>query len=443
VGEDGGRLLLGFDAVTPNGRIGGLGGEFGLLQMGLNAIATALEHRALEQERTRLEARLQQARRLETIGVFASGITHNLNNMLGAILGYAEMAGEQDADGRHYPNVLEQIRAAGQRARELVEQILTFARRRDPQLRMASLRSLVAESVSLLRASLPEAVELVVSNTADAVLLGEPAQLQQVILNLANNAAQAMSNTGLVELHTEVHSLAEARSLSHGVLAPGSYVCIVVSDHGRGIDPAMQERIFEPFFTTRWNGSGLGLATIREIVAEHKGAVHVVSTVGLGSRFEVWLPSAATTAPALDEELQATRIGRGETVLLVDHDLERLLRDEEILAALGFEPVGYRRAADAEAAFRAHPERFDLVVIGHLGATATALRLAATLRDTAPFVPLLLATPSADSIGANTLAGAGISDVVRWPIAAAEIGASLRDCLDRASRRPLAHRLSA
>jgi signal transduction histidine kinase len=442
VHEDGSRLLLGFDAVASTHRIG-FGGEFGLL-VGLNAIATALSQRVLEQERARLEARLQQARRLETVGVFASGITHNLNNMLAAILGYAEMAGEQDGEGRDYPAVLQQIHSAGQRARELVEQILTFARRRDVQPRRASLSKLVEESVSLLRASLPETVELAVSDTAHAEVLGEPAQLQQVILNLVNNAAQAMSNVGLVELRTEIHALSEVRSLSHGFLTPGSYVCTVVSDHGRGIDPAMQERIFEPFFTTKWNGSGLGLATTREIVAEHGGALHVESTVGLGSRFEVWLPLAATTAPAPDEDLRGARIGHGETVLMIEQDRERLLRHEEILAALGFEPVGYERAAEAEAAFQEAPERFDLVVIGHLGGAAAALRLAGSLRETAPWLPLLLATPTADSFGAHNLASAGISDVIRWPIVAAEVAASIRDCLGRSRpRSPTQRRLPA
>jgi signal transduction histidine kinase len=241
---------------------------------------------------------------------------------------------------------LRRIRAAADRSeRHLVEQVLTFARRRDPQLREASLRKLVAESVSLLRASLPDAVELVVGDTADAVVLAKPAQLQQVILNLANNAAQAISHTGLVGLRTEIHSLPEARSLSHGFLAPGSDVCIVVTDHGHGIGPATQERIFEPFFTTKSNGSGLGLATAREIVAEHGGPLHVQSTVGVGSRFEVWLPLAATAEPAADEEVGGARIGRGETVLVLEQDRERLLRDKEILAALGFEPVGYRQVA--------------------------------------------------------------------------------------------------
>ncbi len=434
--DGGGRTLLGFDAVTAPSRIG-VGGELGLLQMGLSAIATALNQRTLKQERGRLEARLQQARRLETIGAFASGITHNLNNILAAILGYAEMGGEREADRTNYPAILQQIRGAGQRAREVVDQILIFARRREPQLQTASVRRLVEESVSLLRASLPETVELVVSNLDNALVLGEPAQLQQVILNLGNNAAQAMSNAGLIELDTELRSLPRSQSLSHGMLSPGSYICITVVDHGSGIDPAMQERIFEPFFTTRWNGSGLGLATTREIVTEHGGAMHVRSNLGLGSRFEVWLPLAAESAPAPERPAIGMPVGNGETVLLVEQDIERLLRDEEILAALGFEPVGYLQAAEAEAAFLAQPERFDVVLIGHLDTSASALRLSATLRNAVPSLPILLAAASAGRFGADKLADAGISDVVRWPIAASEIVNSIRDCLGRSRGRVL------
>jgi signal transduction histidine kinase len=424
LGADGSRILLGFDAVGQPCIC--CAGEVGLLRMALDAIANALGRQSFERERARLEMRLQLARRLETIGTFASGIAHNFNNIVGAILGLTEMADEQHASSR----ILDEIRRSGERARELVDQILNFARRRDARRSPVSVRALTAEATSLLRASLPAAVELVVRETSEEVIVsGVYAELQQVILNLCNNAAQAMAYVGRIELEIEANDVTIVRSLSHGVLAPGRHVRMAVSDTGPGMDEATLGRIFEPFFTTRMSGNGLGLATTRDIVREHGGALNVRSTVGMGSQFEVWLPRIDTVASTSREDIATLPLGHGETVLVVEDDPERLLRDEEIIAALGYEPVGFTRAADAQALCRESPERFDVVIVGPLAPTTAALDLAAALHQIAPGPPILLATATADEFGANGLAVAGITDVVRWPIIAAEIAAALQDCL--------------
>jgi hypothetical protein len=181
------------------------------------------------------------------------------------------------------------------------------------------------------------------------------------------------------------------------------------------------ERIFEPFFSTRPDGNGLGLATVREIVRDHGGAVNVVSTPGVGSRFEVWLPGLSATAAAAQDQ-QAPSLGRGETVLLVNSDAGQLLRDEEVLAALCYEPVGFTRPEAALTAYQRAPERFEAFVIGRLGPPGAVLKLAAALP---PELPVLLATPSAGSFDADFLAAAGISDVVHAPIVASEIAEAL------------------
>jgi signal transduction histidine kinase len=436
VDKKGNRLLLGFDAITHACRIT-RDGELGLLHMGLDVIANVLDRQALEQERERLEARLQQSRRLETVGALASGITHNFDNMLGAIQGYAEMASELDARDGPQAALLREIRNAGQRARELVDQILSFARRRDASPRPVRVRTLVDESVSLLRALFPALVELSLTGVPDATVLGEPAQLQQVIVNLGNNAAQVMEHEGRIELYAEAIQLPRRRALSHGTPAPGSYVRITASDRGRGIDAATLERIFEPFFTTRWNGNGLGLATTTEIVAEHRGAMLVQSTVGIGTRFEVWLPqlrSPVAAEPHVPEPLR----GEGQTILVIEEHPERLLRDEEILAALGFEPVGFSQAAAAEAVCRSQPERFDALVIGHVGSSRRALQLAASLREAAPTLPILLGAASADGLDANYLAYAGVSDVPSLTVR--QLGAARSTHRCPAPRRPRTER---
>jgi CheY-like chemotaxis protein len=299
-----------------------------------------------------------------------------------------------------------------------------------------NVRALIVEATSLLRASLPATVEVAVRETSEELIVyGVQAQLQQVILNLCNNAAQAMAYVGRIELEIEANHVRTARTLSHGALTAGHYARVAVSDTGHGIDEAAFERIFEPFFTTRMTGSGLGLATTREIVREHGGAVHVQSVVGTGSRFEVWLPRIAAVASTAGDDIATLAFGHGETVLVVEDDSERLLRDEELFAALGYEPVGFTRAADALASCQESPERFDVVMLGHLTPVAASLDLAVELHEIAPGLPILLATASADDSGANALVAAGISDVVAWPITATEMAMALQDCLRRGSLR--------
>jgi CheY-like chemotaxis protein len=249
-----------------------------------------------------------------------------------------------------------------------------------------------------------------------------------VILNLCNNAAQAMDGAGRIELELELREIAQTRPLSHGDLAPGRYVRLVVADSGRGMDEATLSRIFEPFFTTRLAGNGLGLATVHEIVREHGGAMNVRSAPRAGSRFEAWLPCASTGQSASPEALPMLPLGHGETVLVIDEEREQLLKDEEILAALGYEPVGFAGADDGLAACRHAPERFDFLVVGFLEQAASRLELATKLHVAAPSLPILLAGTLAKDIGAYALVEAGISDVVRRPIIAAEMAAALAAC---------------
>ena len=428
LGQRGGYAILGFDALRSG--IITQSPELGLLRMALDAVANALGRAHLEEERARLERSLQQAQRMETVGALASGIAHNFNNIVGAILGHAEIAEAQLASGSPSVRNLEEIRRAGERARDLVDQMLTFGRRRDVRRQPVSMKGLVAETSSLLHVSLPSRIELVIGEVPDvAVISGQPAQLQQVLLNLCNNAAQSIDGMGRIEIETEVHRITTPQSLTHGDLPAGRYVRMFVSDTGRGIEETALAHLFEPFFTTRLAGTGLGLATVREIVREHGGAINVWSQPGTGSRFEVWLPRIAAAASGPRDEAPTLRLGRGETVMVVDDANERLLADEEMLAALGYEPVGFGRADDALAACRANPKRFDALLIHQLGSANSALDLATALHEIVPDVPILLATASADQIGADPLMAAGITEVVHRPLVSDELASALARCV--------------
>jgi signal transduction histidine kinase/FixJ family two-component response regulator len=431
VGGNGLGGLLGFDALQGPCRISRTG-ELSLLRMALDSINNAVEREHFERERSRL----RHARRMETIGVLASGVAHNFNNIIGAILGYTEIVEAQiEPDSRPGRN-LREIRRSGERARDLIDQILTFGRRRETRRTQVTVQGLVAETTSLLRASLPKQIELVVGKVPDAVAIsGDFAQLQQVLLNLCNNAAHAIETAGRVEIGTRIQGVQQVLSLSHGKLTPGCYVMISVRDNGRGMDNATVERIFEPFFTTRPDGHGLGLASVREIVREHGGAIDVGSAVGLGSRFEVWLPCAAATALMTNGDLPSLPLGHGDTVLLYNDDRARLLKDEETLAALGYEPVGFTGADDMFAACRTEYRRFDAIVIAHAPA-AGVLDLAIAVNRVAPHLPIVLATASTGNFAAASLAAAGVRERVRYPLSSAELAEALARSLAVPANQP-------
>jgi signal transduction histidine kinase len=423
-----GYAILGFDALRARALVPAA--EVTLFRMAFDAIGQAVGRVFLEREKERLEASLQQARRMETIGTFASGIAHNFNNIVGAILGYTEMADAPVRSGGQPAANFAEIRRAGERARELVGQILTFGRRGEGRRERVCIRALVAETKRLLAASLPSHIGITVSETSEAaVVSAEPAQLQQVILNLCNNAAQAMDGPGDIEIRIEVRKITEVLRVGRIDIDPGRFAVVSISDPGRGMDEATLQRVFEPFFTTRSDGNGLGLATVREIVEEHDGAVEVHSTPGVGTRFDIWLPSVSSNEPiSVQHSAGVAGRGTGETVLVLETERERLLRHEEILAALGYEPVGFTELAEA-AQTDAAQARFDAALVSHHPGASSAFDFATALHNIAPDLPIILATPSARDLDAPMLAASGISEVIHHPLTSAELAGALSRCL--------------
>jgi signal transduction histidine kinase len=424
------RGIMGFDAFRPASD-----GVFlpPVVRLASDAVANAIEREFLEHDRARLASRLERARRMQMIGSLASGIAHNFNNIIGAILGYSEMVEPQLTPGTKPAQHIDEIRRAAERGRDLIDNILTFGRRRDALALPVQVRTLLDEGASLLRASLPSGVELIIEDVPiDVAVSGEPAQLQQVILNLCNNAAQAIQRSGCIRVTVEQKDVAGLLLMSHGELTLGRYVCLAVEDNGRGFDEGVARRLFEPFFTTRLAGTGLGLATVREIVRDHDGAMNVHSKPGHGSRFEVWLPAAAVDSTA-DVGRALLPLGRGETVLVVENDRERLLRDEEMLAALGYEPVGFEQPAEAIAVCRLTGDRFDIILVSDASQTLGGFELAHALHEVVPQKPILLATASTIEVSVDALTEAGISEVLRWPMATTDLAGALARCLRRSS----------
>jgi signal transduction histidine kinase len=414
------RGILGFDKLRPARDV-----YFPLAAVRLagDAIADALEREIRERERVRLTARLERALRMQMIGQLASGVAHNFNNVVGAILGYSEMATAQVEEGTKVARHLAEIQRAAERGRDLIDSILTFGRRSDARTSLVPATALLDETASLLRATLPPGIELVVSSAPKEIaVFGERAQLQQIILNLCQNAAQAMEGSGRISIMADGQDLDGPRVLSHGELSAGRYVRLVVADTGPGFGEKVARRLFQPFFTTRPAGTGLGLATVRKIVRDHEGAMNVASVIGQGSRFEAWLPAAASREQAATtaEETSPPQLGKGETVLVLHDERDRLLGDEETVAALGYEPVGFERSTDAVAAVRAERARFDAILISE-ASVAAALDLSRALHLLAPRTPILLAMRSPVDVELDALMRAGVADVVRRPLNSADL----------------------
>jgi signal transduction histidine kinase len=436
-GDEPEQGLLGFESL--NGELKLSEGDIGLWRMAFDSVAHAIAREALEEERSDLEAKLQQARRRETIGTLASGIAHNFNNIVGAILGYAEMAASHIRAGSRPAENLAEIRRAGERARDLIDQILSFGRRSDAGRQRVRLETLIDEAKALLVATLPSNVRFeVVFETGDSIVLdGIPGQLQQVLVNICNNAIQAVDGSGVIRLETGRVNNVAPLTLEHAQLPPGRYAVISISDNGRGMDPSTREQIFEPFFTTREEGNGLGLATALEIVAAHGGDITVDSAVGEGTRFDIWLPCDARPGASAPRAAEPLARGNGETVMICESERELLMKQEEIIAALGYEPAGFSRIGEVKEAYQAAPWSFDVALICSCPHADVGARLeaVASLRRAAPSLPIIFAVTTSTGLAAPMLAAAGITEIIGLPLDSSELANALARCSRRANAR--------
>jgi PAS domain S-box-containing protein len=382
-----------------------------------------------EIERRQLEQQLMQARKLEAIGTLAGGIAHDFNNILSAIVGYGELAQKAAPEGTPQRRHLDAIAAAGQRGKSLVERILAFARGAGVGARVpVHVQSVVDEALDGVAATLPAGITLQRTLAAgDAGVLGDATQIHQVVMNLCANALQAMRGQGRLEVKLDLETIAAPRTVATSTLPAGEYLRLVIADSGAGIAPALLERIFDPFFTTKevGVGTGLGLSLVHGIVTELGGGIAVDSAVGAGSRFIVYLPVRAHAPPPRPAAAAAAERGQGQVVLLVD-DEEPLVRlGEEILAELGYEPVGFSSATDALDALRADPQRFDLLLSDEAMPGLTGSELARAARALRPDLPIVLMSGFVTPPLQQRARELGAAAVLAKPLAAADIAAAL------------------
>jgi signal transduction histidine kinase/ActR/RegA family two-component response regulator len=385
-----------------------------------------------EREREEMQRQLQQAAKMEAIGRLAGGIAHDFNNILGAILGYGELAQKNLDAGSGVRRHVDQVMQAGARGKGLVERILAFSRSGVGERVPVHVQSVVEEALEILSASLPSDLRLEKQlDAGDTAVVGNATELHQLAMNLCTNAVQAMEHAGVLRVLLDRVTVRERRLLSHGTLLPGSYVRLSVSDTGSGIAPAVLERMFDPFFTTKrvGDGTGLGLSLVHGIVADFGGGIDVTTQAGAGTTFTVWLPAAGETARLLAEPAGELPRGNGETVMIVDDQRSLVALAEETVAALGYEPAGFDSSVAALEAFRAEPQRFDLVLTDETMPDLNGVELAREMRQVRPELPILLMSGYSGAQLAERARAAGAAELLRKPLVRRDIAEALARAL--------------
>ncbi len=386
------------------------------------------DRKRAEAEKDRLESELRKSQKMEAMGTLAGGIAHDFNNILGAILGYGELAQKSAADGSAVRRYVDNVMHAAGRAKALVERILAFSRSGLGEREPVNVQAVVTETLQLLAASLPARVQLKRALDADdAAVIGDATQLHQVLMNLCTNAVQAMPAGGVLEVRLERDHVRERRSMLQGELLPGPYVRLTVRDSGQGIEPRVLDRMFDPFFTTKGVGvgTGLGLSLVHGIVVDIGGAIDVATALDEGTTFTIWLPVAGSAPAPTAEVASEPPRGNGEVIMVVDDEPSLVALAEEMLAELGYEPVGFESSTAASKAFAADPSRFDLVLTDEMMPELSGTGLAAEIRRMRADIPIVIMSGYVDAVGAALARSAGVSDVLRKPLQSRDIAEAL------------------
>ncbi|MDA3897764.1 MAG: ATP-binding protein [Desulfobacteraceae bacterium] len=301
---------------------------------------------------------------MEAIGTLAGGIAHDFNNILSAILGFTELSlDETETDSSIHANLQEVLRA-GLRAKDLVNQILTFARQSEIKVKPIQVSKVAKEVLKLIRASIPASIKIVEHIKTDTMIMADPTQIHQIMMNLCTNAAYAMKTNGgtLMIMIEEVMLDGKFAAVTKGVM-PGIHIRITVTDTGEGISPDVMDMIFEPYYTTKpfGEGTGLGLSLIHGIVREHGGAITVNSEKTKGSSFKIYLPVIRGKTEKEIIKKKIIPVG-SERILFVDDELQLVKLGGRMLESLGYRVSGRTSSIEALQVFKAMPDKYDLVI---------------------------------------------------------------------------------
>ncbi len=395
------------------------------------------QHEQEKEKNRKLESQLRQSQKMEAIGTLAGGIAHDFNNILFPVFGYTEMLLEDTPEEGPLRHGLTQIMAGAERARNLVQQILTVSRRQEQVTRPLQPHLIIKEVLNLTRSSLPATIKINQDiDSQSGMIMADPTQIHQIAMNLITNAFQAMADTG-GELYITLkpvelkHSELKPVEFNPAGMTPGSYICLTIKDTGPGIDKDIQERIFDPYFTTKekGRGTGLGLSIVNGIVQSHRGQIQVFSQPGKGTEFKVFLPSIkkAIADPA---KPHATLQRGNERILLVDDQEMIIVVEEQMLTHLGYQVTTCKTPADALKVFSTNPYDFDLVMTDLTMPGMTGDKMASKMLDIRGDLPIILNTGFSESMTREKAKKLGIKALLIKPVPIDLLARTIRNVLD-------------
>ena len=380
------------------------------------------------------ERQMQQVLKLQAIGTLAGGIAHDFNNILFPIIGYTELTMDDVAEDSPTRRNLEEVLKAANRAKDLVQQILTFSRQNGRERKPVRVQGIVTEALHLLRASIPKTIEIEcqIDEGCNAIL-GDPTQIHQVIMNLGTNAYQAMQEIGgRLEVRLAQTEIDYEETLKRIGIKMGPHLHLTVADEGVGMEPMVLERIFEPYYTTKepGKGTGLGLSVIHGIIKNHGGFITVESTPGKGSVFHVYLPTVEDAEIEAAQDLHPAETRGSEHILLVDDEPQIADMGSQLLEKMGYRVTARTSSTEALKTFAEHPGAFDLVITDMTMPLMTGDRLAQRLWEIRPGIPVILCTGYNELITEEKAIAMGIRRFLLKPVDKDELAAAVRTALD-------------
>jgi len=390
-------------------------------------------------ERKNNEMAMREAQKLESIGLLAGGIAHDFNNLLTGIIGNASLASEELSPNAPAKRLVDEVVTAGQRAADLTRQLLAYAGKGRFKVETFSISDAVSEILELIRASIPERVQLQLRLDTDLPAIeADPTQMQQVAMNLVINAAEAIEGDGTIKISTRRELLAPeylagAEGLSH--LAPGDYVVLQVEDNGSGMHEEIKSRIFDPFFTTKFTGRGLGLAAVAGIVRGHRGGIQVISSPGIGSTFRVLLPSAGRPAGPWRGNQPSSDVHGTGTILVADDD--RLVREisRRALERRGYRVITAENGREAVELFERNPA-IELVVLDLAMPVMDGEQAYQRIKAIRPEAPILISSGYSELMASSRFGPGRMEGFIQKPYTATQFTERVQKMLQRTRTRP-------
>lgn len=402
--------------------------------LGLVAISRDItEIKQAEEERLSLSRQLRQTQKLEAIGTLAGGIAHDFNNILSSIIGFTELAMDDARKGSALEDNLEEVYLAGKRAKELVKQILTFARKPKEVRQPANIGMIAGEVLKLLRASIPVSIDIKHDIQSESVVMSDPTQIHQIFMNLCTNAAQSMEERGgKLMVQVKDTTVKDGFPADVASIRPGNYVRIRVIDTGVGISEKALDLVFEPYFTTKTynEGTGLGLSVVHGIVKSCGGEIHIASTESQGSVFTIYLPIAKggdRTPKVVDND----HPGGVESILVVDDEMAIVKTQGSILERQGYTVTLCTNSQAALALFRTEPHRFDLVLTDMTMPMMSGELMSQEMRLIRPDIPIILCTGYHKQMSADQALEKGFDAYEMKPLTRSVLLDTVRRVLDR------------